>query len=507
VLKSIGSNWARLVLAIAATFITLPFVISMLGDEGYGTWVLISSLTGYLGLLAVGVPMASVKYLSEFRAKRDTEELNRIVDTAVGFYLMMGVAALVVGLGFFVAFEYGYAIPEILRSDARLAFLITLVASALSFIVLLPGGIMIAYEDFVHRNVLIVTAIALRLALILVVLPLEPSLSSLAAIQVAYLVFDFTATFFVMKRRYREIRFGVRDFNWPTLRKIFAFSVFVLLTAVSSRIAYETDAIVISAILGVRQAAYYSVPSSLALYVVDGIRGISGVVMPAVARLSVEGDREELRIFFLKWSKIALSVTLVVGTYLILFGPAFIGYWIDTTYQEKAGQVLIIMMLAHLIYLPARGVATPLLNGLDAPHVPAYGMLVCALTNLGLSIALAKPLGLEGVAIGTALPNAVYGVYLRVMACARIGLPGWQFVRYVAVKAVLGWIPCATLLYTLSKGAEVTGLVDLMAWGLATFALFGVVWLGFVYRNDPHFDLFKAAQNWVRDKRGLGRGA
>src|SRR5207247_1291802 len=64
--KSIGSNWGVTIMTILMTFILTPFIIHRLGTEAYGTWALITSITGYLGLLVLGVPMASVRYFSEY---------------------------------------------------------------------------------------------------------------------------------------------------------------------------------------------------------------------------------------------------------------------------------------------------------------------------------------------------------------------------------------------------------------------------------------------------------
>ena len=59
-LKNIGSNWIVTLVTVAVTYFLMPFVLHTLGQDGYGTWNLINSITGYLALLALGVPMASV---------------------------------------------------------------------------------------------------------------------------------------------------------------------------------------------------------------------------------------------------------------------------------------------------------------------------------------------------------------------------------------------------------------------------------------------------------------
>ncbi len=76
-LRNVGSNGLSRWSTIAATYVLTPFVIHRLGQEGYGIWTLITSLTGYISLLALGVPMACVRYLAQHVAERDDQEGQR----------------------------------------------------------------------------------------------------------------------------------------------------------------------------------------------------------------------------------------------------------------------------------------------------------------------------------------------------------------------------------------------------------------------------------------------
>src|SRR6184192_3145533 len=115
-LRNIGSNWVLTLVTIAATYVLMPFTIHTLGKDGYGTWTLITALTGYMSLLALGVPMACVRYLAEHVAECDTRQMNRTIGSCVGLYLLIGAAAAIVGLGLTFAFTGMYDIPAPLRS-------------------------------------------------------------------------------------------------------------------------------------------------------------------------------------------------------------------------------------------------------------------------------------------------------------------------------------------------------------------------------------------------------
>jgi O-antigen/teichoic acid export membrane protein len=45
--KNVGSNWLGLFVNMAVGFFLAPFILRKIGDEAFGLWVLVFSLTGY----------------------------------------------------------------------------------------------------------------------------------------------------------------------------------------------------------------------------------------------------------------------------------------------------------------------------------------------------------------------------------------------------------------------------------------------------------------------------
>ena len=82
-LKNVGSNWIVTLATVLALYLLTPFTLHQLGAAGYGTWILIASLNGYLGLLALGVPMASVRYFAQHVATGDTQKLNEAINAVL----------------------------------------------------------------------------------------------------------------------------------------------------------------------------------------------------------------------------------------------------------------------------------------------------------------------------------------------------------------------------------------------------------------------------------------
>ena len=488
-LRNVGSNWFITIVSILSAYLLTPFTLHQLGNDGYGTWNLIGSITGYVALLALGVPMASVRYFAQYAAEGDTRRLNAAIGSCTALHLMLGAVALLAGGALYAFFRLTYVLPIALRADADKAFGLTVIFVAVGFVALLPSAILSAHDDFVLRNAVRLGSIVLRVGLTLWLLTVHASLAAVAFIQLACVVFDFAVCWFFVVRRYPGVRISLADLDWAMVRRIFSFSFYVLLLSVGVRLAFETDSLVIGAFKDVGSIPYFTVASSFILYMMELILAIAAVVMPTATRLKSLGKESELREVFLKWSKIAFSVALLPGLFLLVLGPRFVAWWIDPSFEGPSGQVLEILLVSSLIFLPMRGVALPILMGLGKPGLPTIGFLAASLLNLALSIWLVHPFGLAGVALGTAIPNVLFAALVVARACRELQTPISEYLRYVVPRAVLGSVPVVALLLWFRLGLDVRGVGGLTAAGLAMSLLFGVTWLLFVYRNDRYVDL------------------
>jgi O-antigen/teichoic acid export membrane protein len=513
VFKSVGSNWVVTVVTIVAVYFLTPFTIHKLGDNGYGTWNLINSITGYLGLLMLGVPMASVRYFAQHVAAGDQRKLNEAIGSCASLYLLLGLVAVVAGVGMYAFFVHNYDIPATLTHDARVAFALVVLFVSIGFLALLPNGVLAAHDDFIPRNVVRLWGVLLRLVLTFGLLALDASLTMLAIVQLVCSIFDFALCWGLIRRRYPAVRLRLADFDWKMTRSIFAFSMYVLVLNAGSRLSFETDSIVIGKFMNVGAIPYFTVANSFLIYLMEFLLSIAAVVMPAATRLQTQGKQGELREMFLKWSKISLTLTIAAGLFLIVLGPRFIAWWVDPSFEQPAGQVLQILMLSYLVFLPIRGVALPMLMGLGKAGLPTIGFLVTGIINLVLSIVLVGPLGLAGVALGTAIPNVLFAAVVFVQACREFDVGIGTFVRYVVPRAVLGAVPAFAVLLWFKVGVDVRSLFALAVAGVAMVIVFVAMLVFFVYRNDPYTDLrgaLPAVLGGTRGSRtaaGAGAGA
>ncbi|MGA2984377.1 MAG: hypothetical protein ABSG32_11195 [Terriglobia bacterium] len=91
--KNVVASWASLFTHLAVGVLLSPYILHRLGDEAFGVWVLVFSLTGYYGLLDIGIRQSVIRYVAKFAATQDDEQLSRFTNTCLFTYAAIASAA------------------------------------------------------------------------------------------------------------------------------------------------------------------------------------------------------------------------------------------------------------------------------------------------------------------------------------------------------------------------------------------------------------------------------
>lgn len=467
------------------------------GGSAYGVFLGIIALIGFIDLLALGVPMATVKHVAEGVATNDIERTNRAFSTSLGITLGMGVMALLVSVALYLPFVHG--LDDLIVKDAnlrgifpeaRLSFTIIAVQGSLAFAMRLPYALFDAHHEFTAKNLIAAAGLVLRVVLVIGLLAWNQSIVMLAVTVAACTLFEFIACMFVIRRKYPEIRMSLAKFDRGAARGIFNFSVFATLVSVGSMLAFRLDAVVIGATLTAQDVTAYGNGSVFFEPLIGLMLGIGAVVMPTATKLSAQGRRADLVPIIERWMRIGFSLQLLVCGYLIAFGPEFLGRWIAPEYESQSGPITQVLAASFIIFLPVRAVGLSALLGLGQARKPAIGLVVMGVCNLIISIALAKPLGVFGVALGTAVPNVVYAAWLMRELCKELEIPMGRTLVELFARIPLGLVPPVILAIVLKPLVGHESWLLILGAGALWSTVFGLAWGLYVYRGDPHLDLF-----------------
>src|ERR1039457_2220754 len=146
--KNVGSSWFALGVNILVGIFLSPYILHHLGDDAFGLWVLIFSITGYYGLFDLGIRSSIVRYVAKYKASGESDELDRLISTALFTYSGIGAVAIVITLvgSYHVASIFRIA-PDFLHTG-RWLFLIVGSAVAVGFPLGISGGVLEGLQRF-----------------------------------------------------------------------------------------------------------------------------------------------------------------------------------------------------------------------------------------------------------------------------------------------------------------------------------------------------------------------
>jgi O-antigen/teichoic acid export membrane protein len=93
---NVASRYAALILDTVIGFLLLPFNVTHLGPAAYGVWILTASVTIHFSLLDLGFGGAFVRFVAQYRARRNAQALNEIASTLFFVFAAIGCVAYLV---------------------------------------------------------------------------------------------------------------------------------------------------------------------------------------------------------------------------------------------------------------------------------------------------------------------------------------------------------------------------------------------------------------------------
>ncbi|MBW9264552.1 MAG: polysaccharide biosynthesis C-terminal domain-containing protein [Candidatus Thiodiazotropha sp. (ex. Lucinisca nassula)] len=468
--SNIFSNWANLGVNILISFFLAPFIVKTLGNSYYGLWVIVMQFTGYLYLLDFGVRESVIRYVSRYKEKRKTDELNEILSSAILLYGIIGCVSLLITIIFAAIYPYIFEIESIDITTIRIVTLICgiNIAQAIAFNTF--SGIVMGLQRYVIFNKVGIIFAIIRLILILIFLNAGFSIIALATIQLVIGTLNNLVIYKYAKKLLKEeeipyffSRSNFKD-RFPILKKLYNYSLYVLINNLGQKAIFYTDALVIGALSSVVSVTFYAIAGNLIEYLRRLIMMSNSVLNPVASELDASNDTESINKLLINGSKLSLIIAIPICVVFLMVGDLLIGIWMGEEYVERSSAVLYILTLGTLLAIPHTTISS-LLYGINKHRIIARLRIYEAISNLVLSIILIYYLGIAGVALGTAIPQFIFMVVILPLLTNKVILfDSREYLINVYILPFVACIPFAVSIYIVSNNFEISSLIMFFIW-------------------------------------------
>jgi len=474
VTKNLSTRYLAIAVEMVLGFLILPFNVSHLGQSAYGLWILTTSITAYFSVLDLGYGGALVKFVAQYRAKRDWRALNEILSTTFYLFAFCGVLTYLVAIAIALKLDDVIHLEPAEVRTGQVILLITALNVSLGTVFSVFGAVINGFQRYDINNVTgTLCSLAVAVTNLLVLMSGFGLITLVAATTtvrvLAYLVYRENAY-----RVFPELHLRPTYVRRSRFREVTAFSVYVCAIDWARKLNYSIDAIVIGIFLNTSAVAIWSVAQRLAEATQRFTNQLTDVLFPVVVDHDASSRQNRLQAVFTVGTRLSLAAVIPIATGLVLMADPIVRAWVGPAFSES---VVILQLLTITVAIRVgTAMAATVLKGAGRHRLMAIANLTAAAANVLLSVMLIKPLGLRGVALGTLGPIGIECVFvIYPAACRRVGMPVMQATAEAVWPAIWPAIPMA--LYLMATRALVgpslpVVAANLVAGGLVYAAVF-----------------------------------
>jgi O-antigen/teichoic acid export membrane protein len=417
-MRGVGWNGVAQALPILAQLVITPYLIRVLGLDGFGVWSLFLVFLGTLTALDGGVGASLARFLAIDSAEGNKARSGRLLCGAGIVFIALGLAVTVLAVFLGPSLLALLHIPVALEAQATAAFrwLGVLVTLALGY-----SAVSALLQATQHFAALSMTSAASAVAFVAAALILLRPGVALSTMVWLWAIRYVTGIGFGLIAGRRELRLS-RPFL-PTRPEVAEFRRYagrMQLSVMTSFLNGEVDAVVVAAIFPVRYVGLFAVAHQMA----SAARSLPLYAFPPfLSRLATafaSGGRAGAVAEFERLQRVWFPPVVVYGAVATVVAGFAVPVWLGDDFR-LAGLLAAILTLGYCIQVTLTGMRTCFVRSIGRPGLETRYAMLSTVINVVLTIPLALWLGVVGVVVATAVSLATSSVYF-VWLCRDYGL-------------------------------------------------------------------------------------
>ncbi len=395
-------SFVQLLLNVGISILFTPIFLRYLGQNEYGVYSVATAVIAFLTMLDLGFGQTLVRFYVKYRAEDDPKKADRCAGAFLLMYLVLGAAALAIGLVLakgFLPLLFGQKFTPAELDTLRSVLSVLVLNLALSLPLSVFSSLITAYERFAFVKGANIVSTLLTYGGIYLVLASGCRSLAIAVVTtvVSIAVKSFIAWYCVGKQK---VKLTFARPEKEMLRSIFAFSFFIFLNILIDQLYASTDKFLLGALCGTASVTVYTVGVQFNASFQQLSTAISGVFLPQVTRMYAQGAKgADFSPLFLRIGRLQYVLLSFVLTGFIAFGRQFI-LLLGGEQNAMSYWIALIIMVPGIVPL-SQNVGMTITQAMNKHRFRSLSYLVLAVLNVLLSIPLCRMWEGVGAAIGT----------------------------------------------------------------------------------------------------------
>lgn len=446
--SGVALSYLLIVIRLVVTLAFTPMLVSSLGIEGYGLYVLVGALSAYLYILDFGMNDSVIRFFVAH--ENDIPERDRFLARMLGLFGLIGgvILAASYGLSHLAAPAFGANMTPYQIALLEDMILVTGLTAAVVVALNPVGALLSATESFVFLRSMEIAATLLATLVMVLVLRAGGDALDIVIVSAASMILQamvrVTYAIVVLGGR---VRLGLPD--RATLARVVGYGAPIFLVMIAEVIFWRLDTLLIGAFLGAAPIAVFAIGVTFNKYFMSFATALSRVMTPEIIRqVDKAVDSAVLTHLMIRLSRIQAMFLLLILTGLIIFGQSFLTLWLGSEFACSYWVMVTILVPYALEMIGNTRNIILQVKGLY--WYRASITLGMSLMNIPLTMVLLNTYGVVGAAISTAVALTLGYVLVAILLRVKVGM---EMLRYWRETA-RGILPVALVLVGVGLWAE-----------------------------------------------------
>ncbi len=469
------------VFATTLQILIIPYIMLKLGQDRFGIWALVSVIFGVFTALDFGTGTAFVKYFSEYEAKKEAENFNRVM--VAGFFLMVIFSSLLILVVFLLKSDIiiFFNIPIHLKNEATFVFTTAAIIFGFNntfgvFQAILKG--MQRMEISNSINIIVSTIYVIG---IFGALHYGFGLRGLILIHGIRIFLINIASIVYSKKIFSALSFKISYFDFTKVKSILSYGVKMQINSIANLVNLQTDKTIIGYFLNLASVTAYEIGQKISLFSRMIVGLAFSALVPAISELDATGKRQSIVKLYERGNKYMASFAFPILIFTITFAGFLINLWMGSGFEKSVfvARLLVLGVFVNML----TGVGVMIVRGIGKPLYETEYAVICLVANIVLGILLVRAYGFSGVVIAAPISVTLGSIYFIVKFNSLYKFSFLSLARRAYLKPFLIAVGLAGILYLLSlivtKTIQMDARIEFFLLVLANGVLYfpAFVWL------------------------------
>jgi O-antigen/teichoic acid export membrane protein len=398
------------VLVFPIPFLLIPFILGKVGIGEYGVYAVFMTVIGFTSLTDLGMFGTLSKHVAEYYAKGDFIALKRLVDTGLGFYVLISLFV----MAFLCVFR-GLLLPALFRNmstpymELRTLWLVMILTMGINILTAPFSSVVFGLQRMDLTSALGFVSVVSNAMFVVIFLSLGWHLRGLLYANLAGALLGLALLVGSAHKLLPQVSINPFHFDREEIKEIFSFSWRLYTAQISAVVQSHIEKIYLAWFVGVIPVGWYNIANTGGQKARRLPELLLSPVMAAASELHARGHVETLKELYYRSHKYMAFLSVPIVMLVAVLSRPFVNLWLGPRLNVVAIPLALLVLTAMVTLTTGPGFYISIGQGKLAPSV--ISAVSTTIVNLVMSFFLIRIYGFPGAVMGT-LASAVIGAAL-----------------------------------------------------------------------------------------------